>query len=130
MTSLDPTLSTPPPALLPHKRRRPRGTEKRRRSESVLVRLTEEELATANAAAEATGQSVAGYARALITGGKPRAVSRPVVDRKQLASALGALGKIGSNLNQLARASNMNMFTARDYEMLQEELEALVAACQ
>jgi hypothetical protein len=36
----------------------------------------------------------------------PRAVRRPPVERKELARLLGHLGKVGSNLNQLAHAFN------------------------
>jgi hypothetical protein len=36
----------------------------------------------------------------------PRQVRRPPVERKELARLLGELGKIGGNLNQLARAAN------------------------
>lgn len=36
----------------------------------------------------------------------PRAVRRPQVDRVELARVLAALGRYGSNVNQLARAAN------------------------
>jgi hypothetical protein len=36
----------------------------------------------------------------------PRAVRRPPIERKELARLLGHLGKVGSNLNQLAYAFN------------------------
>jgi hypothetical protein len=36
----------------------------------------------------------------------PRAVRRPPIERKELARLLGHLGKVGSNLNQLAHAYN------------------------
>jgi len=35
-------------------------------------------------------------------------VRRPHVERKELARLLGHLGKVGSNLNQLAHAFNRN----------------------
>jgi hypothetical protein len=36
----------------------------------------------------------------------PRAVRRPPVERRELARLLGHLGKVGSNINQLAYAYN------------------------
>ena len=36
----------------------------------------------------------------------PRAVKRPPVEKAQLARLLGAIGKLGSNVNQIARALN------------------------
>ena len=47
--------------------------------------------------------------RALALGSAgPRAVRRPPIERKELARLLGHLGKVGSNLNQLAHAFNRN----------------------
>jgi hypothetical protein len=45
-----------------------------------------------------------GFGVSLIAG--PRAVRRPPVERKELARLLGHLGKVGSNINQLAYAYN------------------------
>jgi hypothetical protein len=55
------------------------------------------------------GLSIGAYLRSLALGHTgPRAVRRPPVERKELARLLGHLGKVGSNLNQLAYAFNRN----------------------
>ena len=113
-------------AAQPLKRRG--GSEKRQRTAAILVRLTPEERAAAEDAASRAGLSLASFARGQMLGGKPpRAAKRPPVEKAQLALILAQLGKIGSNLNQIARASNMGLFTTGDYEALREETAALVA---
>jgi len=83
------------------------GTEKRQRSRLVAVRCTDAELATIAAAAARAGMAVGAFMRhqAIGTPG-PRAIRRPQVDRVELARVLAALGRYGSNINQLARAAN------------------------
>jgi hypothetical protein len=71
------------------------------------IRCTEEERVAIKAAADQAGLSVGAFVRALALGDAgPRAVRRPPVERKELARLLGHLGKVGSNLNQLAHAFN------------------------
>jgi hypothetical protein len=58
-------------------------------------------------AAERAGLTVGPFLRKLALGDAgPRAVRRPPVEKAELARILGALGKIGSNVNQLAHAYN------------------------
>jgi hypothetical protein len=58
-------------------------------------------------AAARTGLSVGAFLRALGCGTPgPRAVRRAPAGREELARILGQLGKIGSNVNQVARATN------------------------
>ncbi|MDR3527652.1 MAG: plasmid mobilization relaxosome protein MobC [Rhizomicrobium sp.] len=81
------------------------GTEKRVRNRHLTVRLSEDERAALDAAAERAGLTPGSYARQVLLGAPaPRQVRRPPVERKELARLLGELGKIGSNLNQLAKA--------------------------
>lgn len=71
------------------------------------IRCTEEERVAIKAAADQAGLSVGAFVRALALGDAgPRAVRRPPVERKELARLLGHLGKVGSNINQLAHAYN------------------------
>ena len=71
------------------------------------IRCTEEERVAIKAAADQAGLSVGAYLRATALGSPgPRAVRRPPVERKELARLLGHLGKVGSNINQLAHAYN------------------------
>ncbi len=85
----------------------PRLREKRQRGGFIGVRCTPDELAAITAAAARTGMAVGGFMRhqAIGTPG-PRAVRRPQVDRAELARVLAALGRYGSNVNQLARAAH------------------------
>ena len=71
------------------------------------IRCTEGERVAIKAAADQAGLSVGAFVRALALGDAgPRAVRRPPIERKELARLLGHLGKVGSNLNQLAYAFN------------------------
>jgi hypothetical protein len=83
------------------------GTEKRQRARLVAVRCTDAELAAIAAAAARVGMTIGAFMRhqAIGTPG-PRAIRRPQVDRVELARVLAALGRYGSNVNQLARAAN------------------------
>lgn len=89
--------------------RRPRsGSETRQRSAApARMRLSADERAQLEAAAERAGLTLAAYMRhqCLGTAG-PRAQRRPPVERAALAQLLGQLGKVGGNLNQVARALN------------------------
>jgi hypothetical protein len=71
------------------------------------IRCTEGERVAIKAAADQAGLSVGAFLRASALGDAgPRAVRRPPIERKELARLLGHLGKVGSNLNQLAYAFN------------------------
>lgn len=73
----------------------------------VSVRCTAKERSTIDEAARRAGLSVGAYLRTLALGSPgPRAVRRPPIERKELARLLGHLGKVGSNINQLAYAFN------------------------
>ena len=73
----------------------------------ISVRCTAKDHAVINEAATQAGLSVGAYLRALALGHPgPRAVRRPPIERKELGRLLGHLGKVGSNINQIARAVN------------------------
>ena len=73
----------------------------------ISVRCTAEERSKIDEAARQAGLSIGAYLRSLALGSAgPRAVRRPPIERKELARLLGHLGKVGSNLNQLAYAYN------------------------
>jgi hypothetical protein len=77
------------------------------RTKLVPVRCTAEERLAIKAVADKAGLSVGAFLRAAALGDAgPRAVRRPPIERKELARLLGHLGKVGSNLNQLAHAFN------------------------
>jgi hypothetical protein len=73
----------------------------------ISLRCTAKDHAAISAAATKAGLSIGAYLRSLALGSAgPRAVRRPPIERKELARLLGQLGKVGSNINQLARAYN------------------------
>jgi hypothetical protein len=73
----------------------------------ISLRCTAKDHAAISEAAARAGLSIGAYLRALALGSAgPRAVRRPPIERKELARLLGHLGKVGSNVNQLARAYN------------------------
>jgi hypothetical protein len=74
---------------------------------TICIRCTAKDHAVINEEAAKAGLSVGAYLRALALGSPgPRAVRRPPVERKELGRLLGHLGKVGSNINQLAHAYN------------------------
>ena len=111
------------------RKRRRKGTEKRQRSLAFAVRFSAEERAELEAAAASAGVALGSYISHQSLGGKrPRAAKRAMEQKAKLALILAQLGKIGSNLNQIARASNMGLFTTGDYEAMKAETAALTAA--
>lgn len=77
------------------------------RTRFIAVRCTDQEYVAIDEAATQAGLSIGAYLRVRALGrAGPRAVRRPPIERKELARLLGHLGKVGSNLNQLAHAFN------------------------
>ena len=82
------------------------------KSTRLTARFTEAEADAVKAHADAADIHVSDLLRAAVlrqpaptrTRRKPR---QPVEDGAQLAQVLGAVGRIGSNVNQLARTANM-----------------------
>jgi hypothetical protein len=73
----------------------------------IAVRCTAKDRAAIKEAARKSGLSVGAYLRSLALGTPgPRAVRRPPVEREQLGRLLAHLGKLGSNVNQLAHGFN------------------------
>ena len=73
----------------------------------VHVRCSASEHAAITSKAESAGLSVGAYLRTLAIGtAGPRAIRRPPVEREELARLLGEIGKLGSNVNQIARVVN------------------------
>ncbi len=88
--------------------RRKSGSEKRKRSCLVQVRFTPKEYQVLQRAAAQTHDTVSNYIRHAVRGGPASGRSTPGEVRLS-ALYLGQLGKIGSNLNQIARAVNMGL---------------------
>lgn len=90
------------------KRRRGRRRVAEPKSAFVRLRCTERQHAELAERADRAGLSVAAYIMAMSLGeATPRGARRPPIERRLLAKLLGETGKIGSNINQIARALNM-----------------------
>jgi Bacterial mobilisation protein (MobC) len=77
------------------------------RERLIHLRCTDHERAAIKAAAAEAGFSVGAFLRLLALGDAgPRAVRKPPIELGELVRILGALGKIGSNVNQIAKEVN------------------------
>lgn len=87
---------------------KPRSQKRERQGRAICFVNAAEKAAIEEKAARA-GLSVSGYLRALIFGKnspQPRGARRPMVEKELLVRLLGELGKIGSNVNQIAHVAN------------------------
>ena len=115
--------SPPPEARI----RRPAPWRGRKRAEVgeakgkfIAVRVTTADRTRIAEKAQESGLKIGGYLRALALGSAgPRAVKRPRVEREQLARLLGEIGKLGGNVNQLAKWSNTERSPASLDELAQ-----------
>jgi hypothetical protein len=100
----------PPPPPAANGKRSRSGTDKRKKSVPVTTRYDAAELAALDEAASKAGLTRASYQRVqtLSTPPKTRSTRRAPVEREMLALALGQLGRVGNNLNQIARAANID----------------------
>ena len=77
------------------------------RCETLRVRLTPEEMAQLKRDADIAAVSVSDVARAqLLSAPIPKRRYRKSADHEKLAEVLQQLGKIGTNLNQIAKVAN------------------------
>jgi hypothetical protein len=83
------------------------GSNRRKRHYTLSARFDESEAKRVRSNAAKAGVAVAALIRqAVLDLPPPRAARRPTVDHQAVARLLGELGKIGSNLNQIAKHAN------------------------
>ncbi len=83
------------------------GSDKRQRGKIVASRCSDEEFNAIAAKADKAGLSNGAFMRAAALGDAgPRAQRRPPADHKAIRQLLGEAGRIGNNVNQIARALN------------------------
>lgn len=83
------------------------GSDKRQRNKRNTVRWSDDEFNRAAAKADNAGLGLAAFMRTATLGDAgPRAQRRPPADHKALREILGHVGRIGNNINQIARALN------------------------
>jgi hypothetical protein len=88
------------------------------REQFIAVRCNAAEYETITTKAEKAGLSVGAYLRTIATGAAgPRAIRRQPVEREELARLLGELGKLGSNVNQIARVVNTTGDKRADHDL-------------
>jgi hypothetical protein len=110
-------------------RGRPRVKDARVRIRTL--RFSPEEDAAVNESASQAGLSFGAFLRALALGSAgPRAVKRPHAERELLGRILGAIGKLGSNVNQTAKWSNTAQASPSALELarMREDIAAMQAA--
>lgn len=100
-------------------RKGPAGmSETRRRHFTASTRYTPEEWERVDAVAKSLGLTVGQYQRAAVLSAQglplPKVRRRPPADAAELRQVLAALGKIGSNVNQVAAAVNAGQQVAAD----------------
>jgi len=103
------------------------GTDKRQREFVISFRVGGGEYERIRAEADRAGVTVGTFARdVLVDARAPRRVRRPPADKAELVRILGELGKIGSNVNQLAHKANIGQLRVLDPMVLlqlQDDLE-------
>ena len=79
---------------------------------------------------QCAGLSVGAFLRTVALGtAGARAVKRPRIEREQLAKLLGEIGKLGSNVNQIARWANTDKRAPDDrvLALMREDIAAMRA---
>lgn len=85
---------------------RPKKAKELKRNHAIMLRLTDTEYERLSAHAEAASLPLATYIRKQITGKQVKIKYEIVADLPELKKLIAEFGKIGSNLNQIARYFN------------------------
>ncbi len=102
-----------------------RGSETRKKARMVTTRYDLEEFEQLQEAASRAGLTPASFQRVQsLAAPKTRSTRRAPVEREMLAKVLGQLGKVGGNINQIARHARLGFGVTSEVE---EELAALRA---
>lgn len=98
----------PPPGTFPPGTRR--KSDKRQRTEVLFARVTPDEKSAITARADRAGLATAAFMRAVALGeAGPRARRRRPVEHQALVQTLAAINRVGNNLNQIARNTNLGI---------------------
>ncbi len=109
-------------------RGRPRVTEAKGRR--IAVRITDDDHSFLEQSASLAGLSIGAFLRTVALGtAGARAVKKPRIEREQLAKLLGEIGKLGSNVNQIARWANTDKRAPDDrvLALMREDIAAMRA---
>ncbi|AEV99697.1 hypothetical protein A4D02_35455 [Niastella koreensis] len=108
---------------------RPRKHHTDRRTKRVELRLTEAEEAALVRQAADDGLSVSDFIRKAALGKKP-VVRKATPERAAFIKGLAELGKIGSNVNQIAKALNTDLAAHQQISVPSELMTATLYALQ
>lgn len=87
-----------------------RGSDKRQRTRIITFRVSDEEYARYQERASRAGLAVGAFARAAgLDEAGPRARLRRPVEHQALVQLIAALNRVGNNLNQIARNTNVGL---------------------
>jgi hypothetical protein len=103
---------------------------KDQKTHRIALRCTDDDRAFLEESASQAGLSVGAFLRTIAFGtAGARAVKRPHIERAQLAQLLGEIGKLGSNVNQIARWANTDRRAPdpRVLVMMQSDIAAMRA---
>ena len=103
---------------------RPQKESDMKREHRVTIRLTDTEFSIIENTAEQADMTISEYMRKQIMEGQVNTKFEIVADVKEIKKLIGELGKIGSNLNQIARY--LNEYGA-PYNALSGEVRAAIA---
>lgn len=110
------------------------GSEKRKATKSVMFRVTPEDHARLMKVCESQGLGPSSFARIVVC--KAAGLPAPNVRRKpdslarDIAKALGEIGRMGNNVNQIAKVANTNgdLASMEAAEAIRAELGKLTQA--
>lgn len=101
------------------------GSQTRKKLHMVTTGYDAEELARLDEAASRAGLTRASFQRVqTLAQPKTRSTRRAPVEKELLARLLGQLGKCGSNLNQIAKAANLDRAERADVAAAVAEVRA------
>ena len=103
---------------------RPQKESDMKREHRVTIRLTDTEFSIIENTAEQADMTISEYMRKQIMEGQVNTKFEIVADVKEIKKLIGELGKIGSNLNQIARYLNEY---GVPYNALSGEVRAAIA---
>lgn len=107
------------------------GSETRQKTRLVSTRYSEEEYVELEERASEAGLTCASYQRVqCLASPTTRSTRRASIDRELMGKALAQINKVGSNLNQIARAANVGETQHAEIRAVIAEVSAVVRDIQ
>ena len=109
---------------------RPQKESDMKREHRITIRLTDTEFSIIENMAEQADMTISEYMRKQIMEGQVNTKFEIVADVKEIKKLIGELGKIGSNLNQIARHVNTGGGSGHDRVQVVAALMAIDAGLE